>query len=354
MEDDFGITTTNQLSIYDKELIDENRFNIQYPEFEFTLEENPEFVWPATGKNSTGLMVAAHAIEFFSRDKANSHNMLMDVGCGSGAIGLATLLSGIAYNAMFVDNNPHALDLTLRNLRHNKIPNRGVIRNSEEITGLSPIMFDILVANCPMNPKMAVHSLSYAELSNGNGSRGDQLVTHIIRNLHRVVKENGSAVLTFSSRNGGPAICEELDERFGPENWEILNSADENKKKPVRHELDPNYMGSFIDRFNILTLEDGIARVFHEDQFGNPYLDIASSTDDATRAFVTNPENGELLVRKINGMTGITFSRIENGELKVLEKHECPLVMETLWPRDSRLYHDYYIVGIKVRSRKES
>jgi ribosomal protein L11 methyltransferase len=89
---------------------------------------------------------------------------VIDYGCGSGILGIATLLLG-AKNVIAVDIDPQAIIATKENAKINNVDKKISIVSSE---GLADIEADILIANILSNPLMTLRD-KFIELIKPNG-----------------------------------------------------------------------------------------------------------------------------------------------------------------------------------------
>ncbi len=89
---------------------------------------------------------------------------VIDYGCGSGILGIATLLLG-AKNVIAVDIDPQAIIATKENAKINNVDKKISIVSSE---GLADIEADILIANILSNPLMTLRD-KFIELIKSNG-----------------------------------------------------------------------------------------------------------------------------------------------------------------------------------------
>lgn len=108
-----------------------------------------------TGTHETTML----CLEWLSQQTLNNQTVI-DFGCGSGILGIATLLLN-AKHVLFVDNDPQALAATQANLEKNHIAserytlehaNQYHSRHSSKNTEDSPAAVDLLIANILATP----------------------------------------------------------------------------------------------------------------------------------------------------------------------------------------------------------
>lgn len=95
------------------------------------------------------------AISYISEFNLKS---MMDLCCGSGCIGISILNNSNIDNCTFVDISDKALDVTKKNIVHNKVSKDTIVINSNLFTDISD-KFDIIVSNPPYIPTKDIKSL---------------------------------------------------------------------------------------------------------------------------------------------------------------------------------------------------
>lgn len=92
---------------------------------------------------------------------------LLDVGCGSGILGIGAALLGAA-TVLGVDTDPLAVDATLANARRNRVSGVLSARSGSLPTGEGP--FDLVVANLIASLLVDLAARLYAEVRAGTGA----------------------------------------------------------------------------------------------------------------------------------------------------------------------------------------
>jgi release factor glutamine methyltransferase len=91
----------------------------------------------------------------------NGKYHFLDMGCGSGCIGIGLLTVFPNSTVKFVDKYPTPIEYTKKNLAHLKLGNRAEVVMSDMFTGLNnKEKFDAIVSNPPYIPSGDLKSLS--------------------------------------------------------------------------------------------------------------------------------------------------------------------------------------------------
>jgi ribosomal protein L11 methyltransferase len=116
-----------------------------------------------TGLHPTTRLCLA-ALELLADDGRLDATRVLDVGCGSGILAIASVRLGAA-SALGVDTDPIAIDATLANARRNRLGRRIEARAGSVPTGEPP--FDVVVANLIAGVLVPLARDLYAELRPG-------------------------------------------------------------------------------------------------------------------------------------------------------------------------------------------
>lgn len=109
------------------------------PEPKVVIE--PGMAFGTGGHATTALCLEALA------DRVSSGASVLDVGCGSGVLGIAAARLGAGHVVM-IDNDPVAVDIAAQNARKNGVEARTSLTPVDELGGT----FDVVVANILANP----------------------------------------------------------------------------------------------------------------------------------------------------------------------------------------------------------
>ncbi len=143
-------------------------------------------------------------IEALNEAKA-SGRIGVDLGSGTGIVGLVMLKNTAVNTSIFIDVNPYAALNTMYNLYLNKLDHRGlVIQGSVDILQLKRGIADIVVANPPYLPGERTEDLiDHALIA---GPEGFEAIKEFIEFSNRILKKNGLLFLVYSSLSNQDAI----------------------------------------------------------------------------------------------------------------------------------------------------
>lgn len=150
---------------------------------------------------------------------------LLDMGCGSGVIGISAALKGCDVTS--VDLNPSALELTKKNAEANKVAVKTVFSDLfSNVDGL----FDLIVFNPPYLPTGDANSRQWV-----GGLKGNELTLKFFRQAKAHLEPNGFMLVMISSLSRPEDVFSEL------------------KKLGFKHEL-VKEEGFFFERLTILKI----------------------------------------------------------------------------------------------------
>lgn len=136
----------------------------------------------------------------------------LDLGCGSGVIGLYLIKKNVCRKMFFVDLNPYATENTLLNLLFNGVLNRSVIVLSDEVNVNT---VDLVVSNPPYLPRDEYCCVwDYDELNVIGGVEGYETALRFIDIASRVLKPRGLLFIVYSSLSK-PEVIEKYLELKG-------------------------------------------------------------------------------------------------------------------------------------------
>lgn len=132
--------------------------------------------------------------------------IIMDYGCGSGILSIASLLLGASY-ALATDTDHHALEITKENSIKNNVASRIKIVSVEEIHGLK---VDLLISNIFFNTLIKLRD-RYSKLLNPGGvivlsgimlNQVDPLINYYQRlfKLKRIINKDNWSLVEFELR----------------------------------------------------------------------------------------------------------------------------------------------------------
>ncbi|ADI31170.1 methyltransferase [Staphylothermus hellenicus] len=133
----------------------------------------------------------------------NYFNNCIDLGCGTGVVGLYLLSKNICSKTVFIDINPVALLNTVYNLKLNYYQHRGLVASISSDSILENY-FDLVVANPPYLPGIPENLYDYSLVG---GSGGYEAVLEFIDLAYYFLVENGVFYLVYSSLSQ-PSIIE--------------------------------------------------------------------------------------------------------------------------------------------------
>jgi release factor glutamine methyltransferase len=142
---------------------------------------------------------------------------LLDMGTGSGAIGIVTAAAGATVVAC--DINPHAVALARHNAELNNV--KLDIRESNLFSNLGAEKFDYICFNIPFYPKSATTPLEMAL----NAGENFETVRRFAEHAHSYIIAGGRVVIIFSEDSGYQRIIEIFTEA----GWSISSSVTRQK-----------------------------------------------------------------------------------------------------------------------------
>lgn len=135
----------------------------------------------------------------------------LDMGCGSGIIGLHAARSGAT--VVSSDINPHAVECARRNAARNDLRIEVVQSDLfERITG----NFDVIAFNPPYLPD-ETRSTSWIEKSWAGGGEGSEVAVRFLRDAWRHLSPGGDIYLILSSLGGLMSVLKSAKEKYAAE-----------------------------------------------------------------------------------------------------------------------------------------
>ncbi|MET1129035.1 MAG: methyltransferase [Thermoproteota archaeon] len=125
--------------------------------------------------------------------------VVLDLGCGYGAIGITVAKAKPALRVVMVDVNPLAVKLAKLNAKHNGVQDRVEVYLGDLYEPVKGQVFDAILTNPPI-------------------SAGMEVVSRIVREAKNHLKPGGS--LQMVVRKGAGSVSSMLEEHFG--GYEVL------------------------------------------------------------------------------------------------------------------------------------
>lgn len=206
---------------------------------------------------------------------------VLDVGTGSGIIGMFALLNG-AQTATMTDINPRALQVTEANLEQNGLGNgtgRSRVVKSDVYMGIVD-KFDTIISNPPVQPQNPfAHADNPAAKFNESRGEGRYVLDSLIEYGKQYLKPNGRQYILCSSRHGHGRTIELLNATYGEGNWNDL-------VEPIEYEIDPEYHGPYMAHWIAAQKADHDIRVYAKTTDDEVvYPDVYDPEDESLRWF---------------------------------------------------------------------
>ncbi len=132
----------------------------------------------------------------------------VDLGSGTGVVGLVMLKNMISEVNVFIDINPYAVLNTMYNLYLNRLDHRGLVVQGDVNTPLlKQGVADIVVANPPYLPGEKIEDIVDRALL--AGPQGFEAIAEFIKFSSRVLRMNGLLFLVYSSLSN-PEVVKNL------------------------------------------------------------------------------------------------------------------------------------------------
>jgi len=134
----------------------------------------------------------------------------MDLGSGTGILGIYLLTSNICELVVFTDINEIALLNTIHNLIINNSIHRGIVMLVDRLENLYNGYFNLIVSNPPYLPGIPGDPYDKALMG---GEKGYETIIYFIDVAGSILKENGIFYLLFSSLSKPEIILDSLNKR---------------------------------------------------------------------------------------------------------------------------------------------
>jgi release factor glutamine methyltransferase len=138
-------------------------------------------------------------------------DLCMDLGCGSGVLGLHALLKEYCEKVIFIDIDEDALNTVRENTVLNNAAGKSIILSSDTGTSIRESSIDLVLANPPYLPAW---SGSIEDIATEGGVHGYEAILYFIDVAWYVLKPGGLLVLVYSSLSN-PLVVEEYLSKKG-------------------------------------------------------------------------------------------------------------------------------------------
>jgi len=143
---------------------------------------------------------------------ALKHEVCLDLGCGTGILGIYLLSRGVCSLTLFLDINPLAIantafNLAINNLHHHAL----VVLSDAEEEAFVRGSVDLVVANPPYLPSDKRGPQDPALIG---GSKGYEAVVQFIDFAAKVLRKGGILLITYSSLSNPKVVESHLIEDF--------------------------------------------------------------------------------------------------------------------------------------------
>lgn len=127
--------------------------------------------------------------------------LCLDLGCGSGVLGIFALINGYCERAIFVDVDEDAVETTRLNLSNNGIEHRALVILSDSVS-LRGGFADVVLANPPYLPSDG----GLNDVAVEGGPMGYETALYFVTVASEVLREGGWLILVYSSLTGPEVI----------------------------------------------------------------------------------------------------------------------------------------------------
>lgn len=140
-------------------------------------------------------------------DETNPHgDLCLDLGAGSGILGLYALLNNHCERVVFVDVHEDAAETVRANIELNRVVNT-IILLSDDVA-LREGSVEIVLANPPYLP---IQDSNYVDIATEGGVKGYETVLYFIEYASRVLTGNGLLYIVYSSFTNPDIVLKQLE-----------------------------------------------------------------------------------------------------------------------------------------------
>lgn len=122
-------------------------------------------------------------------------DICLDLGCGSGVLGLYAILNGYCKRVVFVDIDHDAVETANLNTLINKVQHRSLVALADDVV-LYPNSVDVVLANPPYLP---ANEEGVVDKAVEAGPEGYEVALYFIDYASTVLKSGGYLILVYSS-----------------------------------------------------------------------------------------------------------------------------------------------------------
>lgn len=294
-------------------------------DIQLTLEDE-EHVW--------GPYSAFYFIDVLHRERILSNlqdNVILDLGTGSGILGIAALRYGAKHVTM-VDQNDYAVQLAQVNTQSNFNGDNYDVINSDVFDDVKE-KFDLIISNPPVQPEIpGIHTDNPAAKSNQAGSNGRYVLDRLLLEGSDHLKTGGKLIFSCSSRHGHRQTQKLLQEKWGE--WRMLDS-DTNGKEEI---IDDDYHGPYMDYWLKEQAKDMDIRVYQKDKNGREVAITDDENGNETIIFVNTEGNTQRIIIKDGAIESNEV--YINGQTISLEEEnvQLPDITDNTW------YYRFYLI----------
>ncbi|MEI7579131.1 MAG: class I SAM-dependent methyltransferase [bacterium] len=266
---------------------------------------------------------------------------LLDMGSGSGILGIAGLKRGARFVTMS-DLSADAVALSSRNASLNGYQEGDHFEavQSDAFVNISG-RYNYIISNPPVQPELPVHQDHPAYKTNESGRNGRMVLDRLITEGRNHLQPQGQMIISSSSRHGHRLTIEMMDDNWGQGNWGVINSDvyGIGKEEQIITEYHGPYMAFWIGS----QMQDMDFRVYQKDEQGLPICE-ASSPDGHIVKLVTVPfpeGNKTVKLDIVSGQVLRAVEWVERSE-KEVKLPDGFVVPNT--DTDKNWYYKYYIL----------
>ncbi len=132
--------------------------------------------------------------------RLNAKGKVLDLGCGSGIVGLSAAQNKAVKEIVFADVTPAALNLVKTNAKENKLQKPNSFIKTDLFAGLKDHKFDTICFNPPYLPTKAEEKLAGHENAAYDGGKdGRKVLDRFLKQFNPHLKPGGTLLLLNSS-----------------------------------------------------------------------------------------------------------------------------------------------------------